>query len=427
MYRLGLLWLFGLGRRSPGARKVLLGGSLGVSILSLGLSLAALGVTRALVAGFETVLSRALSQTQGDVLHHFGDWFDPNEEIQLIQNLPMPEAIKRTEFYWTTQGLVVGNSAGRGVLIEGRHSRSVSGDLAPSDFFSVTSTNPSEMPSVVLGKALADVLGAKAGDSVKILLPGILKSSIPARVSALIEPGMYELESRFVLIDDLSLVEWLKKHSPESLKNRPGESHGVRYFANPDFQGIRGEDNLQKWIQEYKTHLEDPNSMLPLGVSRRVQSWREMRSNLFQGIVYNKRELTLILSFLNLVAALNIAATLVVLFLERDKEIAILNTLGLSQNSLWGFVVFLGMILGILSSILGLVLAPILALGLGQVPWFRLPPEIYNLNHVPFEFLGRDLAFIIFLGVGVAVIIAALLGYKLSRMKFSTVLGNRRS
>ncbi len=425
MLSLGLKWLLGLGARSPEAKRGLLRGSLWIAVLSLSLSLAALGLTRSLVSGFEATLARALGNTQGEVLHHFGRWVTEAEEIQILESLePGPNF---SEFFWTTQGLIVGKTVGRGVLIEGRHSRNSEGKIISSHLFKNEPSPEGSTPRAILGKALADVLGVKPGDEVRILLPGILKSSIPFRVFETHQPGLYELESRFVVLDNPSLMDWLKQKSPESLNELIGDSHGFRLFFDESFKGLEGEEKLDAWAEGWKFKVANADSALPADLSTRIQTWRDMKSTLFKGIGYNKIELSLVLGFLSLVAALNIAATLIVLFLERDREIALLHAIGFGPRALWAWVLLLGSLLGAVSTVFGILLTPILGFLLSRLPFLKIPQEIYNIDHLPIRLNLPDFIFLSAWGLGVSILVAATLGYKLSRMSFSTVIGNRRA
>jgi ABC-type lipoprotein release transport system permease subunit len=118
-----------------------------------------------------------------------------------------PPGIEHADFYWNSQGLLVGREAGRGVLIEGtRRSKNFPGSTKAR-----VDLEDNEV-RLSLGTPLAKILGVERGDRVRLLLPGVLKGSVVARVERLVSHGIFELDSRFAVVDDESLRNYLKKN-----------------------------------------------------------------------------------------------------------------------------------------------------------------------------------------------------------------------
>jgi lipoprotein-releasing system permease protein len=409
-WKLSLLWFSNLKSRTPRARRGLFQTSLKVAALSLSLGVGALSVTLAIVTGFEWTLAKSVYQTQGHVLHLSHRWrsFAQMEKFASLA----PSGVDHAEFFWSSYGLVVGPKGGRGVLIEGRRR---AGTTAHDRHYNEV--------HLKLGKPLADYLGVKKGGQVRIVLPKIIKGSIVAKVDDLVSNGMYEIDSRMVIVNDESLRSVMRERDPESFASRPGDAIGIRYFLKPGF-GPEGMDRLEAWTAQYKAAVlkYDKNNV----DGHKFVNWREQKSSVFRGIGYNKIELTLVVSLLTLVAALNVAATLVVLFLERDREVAILQALGLSPNQTLQWIGIQGILLGLVSAVVGLALGRIFGWGLVRMPFAQLPEDIYNIGRLPLKFEFWEQLRVFAFGIGAALMAALMLGLRLSRINLVTLLGQRR-
>lgn len=379
-------------------------------MISLAIGIGALSVTLALVSGFEWTLGRAVQESSGHVIHSFGRWQNYEQLEKFVA--AAPKGVERAEFFWSSQGLVVGKTGGRGVLIEGRR-------LAGT----TRVDKPLEQVQISLGAPLAKLLGVSKGDKVRILLPGILQGSVEALVTGVLSHGIYEMDSRLVRVDDQSLRAYLKQKDPQTFATRPGDAHGIRYYLDPAIYSPTHMEALEKWKASYEAMARtlDPEE----GIHRFVH-WRDAKSPLFRGIDYNKKELSLVIGILTLVAALNIAATLVVLFLERDREVAILQALGMGPRDVLQWVGIQGVLLGVLSSLLGLGLGRAFGWILVRAPFIKIPEDIYNISQLPLKFDFVEQGSIFLFGTLASVGVALFLGIGLGRMNLLSVLGTRR-
>ena len=436
-WKLSFLWFANLKTRSPRAKRGLFRTSLRVSVLSLAIGVGALSVTLAIVTGFEWTLAKAVSENLGHVVHVSKRWRLMPELERFVATAP--QGVVSAEFFWSSQGLIVGPKGGRGVLIEGiRPSRfGVSGaqaSLSSQDTAGAPTGANAPLSSIApatlvpgvkvkLGRALADYLGAEKGKSVRILLPGILKGSIEATVTDLVSKGMYEMDSRFVQIDDASLRDYLALHDPEALKNRPGDAHGIRFHLDPVQFAPDKMPALEKWMADYRVSALKIDPEVEI---HKFVSWRDQKNSIFKGIDYNKWELTIVLSLLTLVAALNVAATLVVLFLERDREVAVLQALGLTPGQVLQWVGLQGLILGTVSSALGIGVGRLFGFVLVRLPFAKIPADVYNISVLPLKFEFFEQSRVFAFGILASILVAAVLGLRLSRINLVSVLGSRR-
>ncbi len=417
MFRLKLAWVwfkdsFGVRGETQNPLKGALRGALVFSSISLVLSLSLLLITVAIVSGFERVISFAVSDTQGDLVHYIGKWENLSEIQGRLSETPLKEAVERVEPFWTSQGLVVGDNAGRGILIEGRY----------SDTW--TQEKKDDSIRIQIGKALAGYLKVNEGGRLKILMPGVLKGSIDAVVDKIVSVGMYDLENRFITANAFDLNEYLKAREPEIFAQRQGEAHGVRMFFKDQFRGPRGLKVLTDWRAKFRTFLLDEKKIAEEYLV--MKTWREVFGTQFEGLLHNKVELGIMLGILVLVATLNLGATFVVLFLSREREITIMQAIGWGPRGVRNWLALLGWVLGIVFSSLAVVFSPIFGKIVSQGPWAELPESVYNIKYLPLTFEINAVIVVWIYGVLCSFGVAALMGFALSKISLLSSLSHRR-
>lgn len=404
--RLQIVWLLDLKSRRPPVRRGLFLNSFRSSVLGMALSIAALSVTSAIFTGFERVLANGIASSLGHVTH-FTNWHTEKELEEFVS--AAPPGITRVVNFWTSQGLLVGPKGGRGVMLEGRKGTGV--PVAPGD------------PVLLqLGTPLAEHLGVKTGDTVRILLPGILRGSVEARVESLLQYGMHDIDSRLAVVIDESLRPVMQARDPEAYANRPGDAHGLRFYLAP---GGRAENVawVERWLKTYEANLKEKRL---LGETDFFRTWKDLQKNLLGSIGLDRTVLTILMGLLTLVATLNVAATLVVLFLERDREMAMLRAIGLSPRSLRWWITAQGLLMGALAAGLGLLLGRVLGWAMGYLPWAQLPADIYHIRQLPLAFDARDQLLAFVFGTLASGLTAWILGRPLARSPLLAPLGQRR-
>jgi len=419
-WKLSALWLLNLKARTPRSRRALVAHSVRIALMGLGCGLAALSLTLAIVSGFEWKLSEYVATTGGDLLHQ-NSWMN-FEGLKARAALAPEEGVEGLEVFWAAPALVVGPEGGRGVTLEA--ARAYPSVRAFLDDDTTRETGTPDVLQIELGRALADTLKAPLGSKLRILVPGVMKGSLQGEVARIRELGIYDLESRWMKVDEKSLRAVLRAKDPEAFSRRPGDAHGLRYFLSERFHNPASGRALEDWQDAYRVRLEaspDPSFHEPL-----LRSWLEQRQNLFGSIGLDKLVLTVILGLLCLVAGLNVAAALVVLFLERDREIAVLRAVGLSRSQMLGWILIQGAIMGFVSSAGGLALARVFGVVLQRLPIAELPSEVYNLSRLPLKYVFTEQLAVFGFGVAAALGLSFVLGTSLVKGSFLDVLRHRK-
>lgn len=228
-----------------------------------------------------------------------------------------------------------------------------------------TSTGSAHLPGIFIGHELMESLHAAEGEQITIVSPyggtGAQPRTQEFRVVGIFHSGMYEFDARMVFIE-------LRE--------------AQRYFGL--YQTVTG---LEVWSDEPMRSGEiigravmhlDPDDP----AAYEVRDWSRTNRGLFGAVRSQKGLISVVLGFIVLVAAFNIVATLILLILEKQREIAVLKSLGASSNSiLWIFVID-GQIVGLVGCVVGVVL------GLGicailSAYGLKLDPRVYYLENLP--------------------------------------------
>ncbi len=427
-WKLGALWLLNLKGRTPEAKRALVGHSVKIAWAGLAFGLAALSLTLAIVSGFEHQLAKVVAESGGHVLHQ-NSWLK-FEDLQKRVVLAPQGPFRDIEIFWNTQALVVGPKGGKGVSLEAFRRYSSPKTFTDQNFDSngLSSEDRTTYPSgqkipVELGSELANFLGAKIGTPLRVLIPGVTKSSLNLVVSGIRKLGMYDLDSRWMRAHEQDLRMALLKNDASEFEQRAGDAHGIRYFFTENWSGPENRKQVSLWAEKYQTALDksaDEDLHEPF-----LKTWFEQKQNLFGSIGLDKKVLSVVLALLCLVSALNVAAALVILFLERDKEVALLRAIGMTKKKLLVWIIVQGSLLGTASAVAALFLSRVFAWILLQLPIASIPQEIYNLSELPVKFVLSEQLYVAGFGVLAACLLSFVVGLGLVTSPFLETLSHR--
>lgn len=413
-WKLSFRWLFSPESRGPVAF-LLSRGSLRIAIAGLAIGVTAMSLTMAIFSGFQNVISKSVISARGHVVH-ITPWLFEEQAVSLAERIKNQD-IERVQMFWTSQALLVGPKGGRGVRIEGVK------DFFPdkTSLLPSVEANKSIQLQVSLGKSLADYLGVQKGDDLKILLPGIITSPVKATVGELLQIGMHDIDSRLVRVRDVDLKYWVKQQKLNSFNDRAGDFHGIRFFLNSRYDGIGSISDLKIWQSRYFTLVKDAFKNPPM-----IHNWQVFHQNLLGAAAEQKKYVAWIFLLIKLVAALNIAACLVIVFLERDRDMAILQAMGMARKQFITWISLQGLLLGVAAAVVGMLFSFVLSFVIQYSPLGKLPYEIYEVERLPINFLFSEQIVVVVFSMLVATTVAFVLAFALSRMKLLSVLGQRR-
>ncbi len=218
---------------------------------------------------------------------------------------------------------------------------------------------------IVLGREMARSLRVGVGDQVDVTTPfgdlgpaGPQPKSRPFRVAAIFVSGMYEYDSKFAYLE-------------------LGEAG--RFFGTGD--SVTGLELKVSDVDRARPILARVAAELG-GYPYRTKDWGELNRSLFSALRMEKLVMAVILGFIVLVASFIIVATLIMMVLEKTREIAVLKSMGAGLPAVMKIFVIEGMIIGGIGTGLGLVLGWVTCLLVGRVG-IPLESEVYYIENLP--------------------------------------------
>ena len=236
--------------------------------------------------------------------------------------------------------------------------------IAPAKKRVRISPRVARLPGVIVGKELVKNLHLYAGQEVRIISP--LAEDTPAgpvprtrylRVAGTFFTGMYEYDFKYVYVPLDTLQLFL-----DMAEQVEGIEIRVEEPAETDLV-----------VRELRAALPE---------TFRVQDWKEINRNLFSALKLEKIAMFLVLAIIILVASFSIISNLIMVVVEKAKEIALLKTLGAADLSVVGIFIAQGFFIGFIGTIAG-VGHGLLACYLGNVYGLPLDPEVYYIDRLP--------------------------------------------
>ena len=243
-----------------------------------------------------------------------------------------------------------------------------------------------ELPGALLGQSLAEDLGLRLGDPVMVIAPASLIGGGTPRlrrfaVAGFFSSGMYEFDSSLVFVS-LANGEALLANAPQL--DRGLAIRTADLFAAPQ---------LARRIAQQA------------GPAFTVTDWTQANAPLFAALKLEKFTYFLVLLLIVLVAAFNIIATLVMVVMERRKEIAILRAMGARSRAIALIFLGEGAALGVGGTIIGVGLGVLGSWLMDRYHFVHLPADLFMVDTVPVRLYAVN-----FLSVAVAAIVLCLGG-----------------
>jgi lipoprotein-releasing system permease protein len=231
---------------------------------------------------------------------------------------------------------------------------------------------PEELDGIVLGVDLAKSLEVQVGDIVHLITPdqiltpmGAMQHRRAFKVAGTFSLGLYEFDSEYGLID-LPVAE------------------RVLGRDKPDFMEIRV-DNM---FASSQVAADIPKR---LGDQYATVDWAEMNKSLFSALWLEKMAIAITIGLIIMVAALNIVASLILLVMEKNRDIAILKTMGARASSIRSIFLLQGIIIGLVGTGGGTLLGVALVYVLDRFKLIQVPIDVYQISYIPFTLLPLDL------------------------------------
>jgi lipoprotein-releasing system permease protein len=240
----------------------------------------------------------------------------------------------------------------------------------------LTPKSDDDFPGIVIGKDLAGSLGALPGDMVALLTPngsltpmGVMPRQRRFKVVGTFRLGLYEVDmsTGFVSLESGMLIAGKDKVEHIELKV-------ADIYAAPQIADQIAVD----FGSEYVT-----------------QHWGDMNKQLYSALLLEKIGMGIGIGLIVMVAALNIVASLILLVMEKTRDIAILKTMGASARSITLIFLLQGTIIGVIGTLVGATVGTGVAYVLDKYRLITIPSDVYQVSYLPFTLLPWDLFFIV--------------------------------
>ncbi len=359
-----------------------------ISVIGITLGVASLIVTLSIMNGFQNELREKIIGTNGHivVLSPFGDGikeYNAVEEIvkknkEVVSSSPFiyGEVMLKTRFR-------IASSVLKGILPEKTSKvTQILNYIKEGEIYSLKD----QKPNVIIGRELAKRLNVKVGQSIYILSPykllsrfGMFPRMERFTISGLFASGMYEYDSGLV---------YISLGNASKLLNLDEKVTGIEIRIKNIFEANKISSILQKM----------------LGQGYLVRSWMQSNRNLFSALKLEKIAMSVILIMIILVAAFNIIGTLLMMTMEKTREIGILKVMGAQKRNIFKIFFLKGFFIGSIGMIIGGVLGVLACYFLKKYQFIKLPIDVYYIKYLPIKIQILDL---ILIGVFVLIITVA--------------------
>jgi lipoprotein-releasing system permease protein len=222
------------------------------------------------------------------------------------------------------------------------------------------------MPPIVLGKDLAQTLGATVGSVVLVTSPqgeltpfGMVPRYMRFKVAGIFQSGFYDYDSTWALC---------------SL----GDSQ--RLFSLGDIASV-----IEFKVDDIYTASAIGNQIeAAAGKGFQTTNWMEQNRALFRALRLERVVTFITIGLIVFVAALNILISLIMMVMEKTRDIAVLVSMGARRQQVRRIFIWQGLLIGIIGTVLGLIIGYTVAILAGRYHWISLSAEVYAIDYVPF-------------------------------------------
>ncbi len=335
-----------------------------ISILGIALGVMALVVVIAVMSGFEKELKKKiLGNTAHIMVMKYGGGISNYEK--LTATISRIDEVKEAAPFILSQAMLTHGRQVSGAGIRGidqTHDplrKKLEAMLVNGHFFTSRDETANKTPEIILGSELAKSLGVKPGSSLRLIAPGgsptplgLIPRMQLFTVIGTYTSGMYQYDSA---------LAYTTLEAAQKFFALPDQVSGIAieieklYAAGAVAEKIRQQLSYPYWARD----------------------WISMNRNLFAALKLERITMFIILALIIMVAAFNIISTLIMVVMEKHKEIAILKTMGLSALRIMRIFVWEGMIIGFAGTLFGLAGSLVLCEILKRYDFITLPGDVY--------------------------------------------------
>ena len=372
------------------------------SFLGIMLGVAILIIVMSVMNGFKTDLTKKILGLNPHIVIQPNSFKIDKKFIFKIKESFQEISLSKS---YSGEGIIISNNNAKGVILKGIDKNEKNTLKFLNTYVSngkLSNFNPN---NVLIGSELAFNHNLKEGDNLSLMSSAFVATpmgNLPKqqnfRIAGIFNTGFLEFDQNIVFLNiDDALAIFDKEKGDQNLEI---------YLEDPLKANIY-KDKIQKFNQNYF-----------------IYTWSDLNRSLFSALKVERNVMFIILSLIVVVAAFNIISGLTILIKNKTKEIAILKTLGLSNNSIKKIFFLTGLTIGFFSTICGIILGILFSLNIEKIRLFLsavfnleiFPSDIYFLDKLPSEVNFNSILIIFIISMIISAIASYLPAMKISKM-----------
>ena len=373
-----------------------------ISILGVAVGVMALIIVLSVYTGFTEGLRDQIIGINSHILvQRYGN--NITNQKKLAEQIESVKDVVATTPYIFSQALISSGRNSSGIVLRGIDPQTASdvinigkkmqsGELADLN-------RDDSIPGIILGLEMAKQLSVSTGNKIRLISPngplspvGVLPKILTCQVVGVFETGMYEYDST---------LGFINLDTARSLSGDQEGIHGLEIrVANIDHA-----DRVAKDIRE------------TLGVGFSTRDWMQLNQNLFAALKLEKAGIFIALNLIILVAALNIISALVMVVMEKTRDIAILKSMGATTGSIMRIFFYQGAVIGLTGTFLGVTGGLGLCWILKRYKFIELPSNVYPMSTMPIKVVPADITLIAFSAILITLAATLYPSWKASKVR----------
>ena len=381
-----------------------------ISIVGFALGVWALIVVLAVMSGFEKTLKEKILGTQAHlvVLKTNQEGMDRYEEV--VKEVEQVKGVVSATPFILSQVMLSSESNVFGVVLNGIDPDRVGKVIELARNMKAGRLQDlkaeGDSPGIILGVELAKRLGVSLNDAIQVISPlgtmtpmGMMPKMKRFRVMGIFYSGMYDFDNTLAYISIVSAQKFL---------NMGSRVTGIEI----------------KTSDVYKVKKIGKEIHQKLGFPFWTRDWMEMNRNLFSALKLEKVAMFIILVLIVLVAAFNIISTLIMVVMEKNKDIAILKSMGAPSKGILRIFIIEGGVIGVVGTFFGTVVGLATALNLEKVSGFVenlfgfkiLPSDVYYIDKLPSQVNPLDVGLIVMTAILISLLATLYPSWRASKL-----------
>ena len=363
------------------------------SFVGIMLGVAILIIVMSVMNGFKKDLTNKILGLNPHIVIEPNNFKIENEFVSKLKKQFNDISLSKSYF---GEGIVLSNNNAKGVILKGVSKNEKKIIEFFENFASKGDFNNFNSNSVFIGTEMAFNLNLKAGDTLSLMSSAFISTplgSVPKqqnfKIAGIFNTGFLEFDQNIVFLNIQDAL---------SIFDKEIEDQNIEIYLEDPLQANNYKDKILKINQNYF-----------------IYTWSDLNKSLFSALKVERNVMFIILSLIVVVAAFNIISGLTILIKNKTKEIAILKTLGLSNQSIKKTFFLTGLTIGFFATISGIILGIIFSLNIEKLRVFLttvfnieiFPSDIYFLDKLP-SAINFNSIFLIFI---ISLIISAIASY----------------